>query len=319
MMKAKLLNIAAISALVLGAGAGTALASANGLSTGIFNNLRGQKPDIQISLGLGADLKAALEAGDYEAWVAALGDKEHVFSSIINEDNFDRYAEAWRLKQAGDYEAAAAIYEELGLKGGVGMVKGTMNMDVETRAKMEAAIENTDYAAWKELVGDKGAWAEKITADNFSRYAEAWRLDHDGDHEAAQAIYAELGLDNMGIRKFVGGHNWSMNAEARTELQTAIENRDYATWAELMGDMAPHLTAVVDATNFSRYAEAWELQQEGDFAGAQAIYEELGIETKMKGHMRWDMDDDGDRQAKAGLGIGANAGLKLGLMGGSRH
>ena len=240
MMKAKLLNIAAISALVLGAGAGTALASANGLSVGIFNNFRGQKPDIQINLGLGADLKAALEAGDYQAWVAALGDKEHLLSGIINEDNFDRYA-------------------------------------------------------------------------------EAWRLDRDGDHEAARAIYEDLGLDNMGIRKFVGGNAWNMDAEARVELQAAIENRDYAAWVELMGDMAPHLTAVVDATNFGRYAEAWELQQEGDFAAAKEIYEELGIGMKMKGHMRWDRDDDGDRQAKAGLRVGANAGLKLGLMGGSRH
>jgi hypothetical protein len=75
------------------------------------------------------EVKAAVEAGDYDAFVAALPESSPKLE-VITEDNFDRYQEMHEAKQAGDYETAQEIHEELGLpekgskKRGIGMGRG---------------------------------------------------------------------------------------------------------------------------------------------------------------------------------------------------
>lgn len=63
----------------------------------------------------------------------------------------------------------------------------------EEHEAIEKAIEENDYNAWKELVGEKGI-ANKITEENFAKFAEAHRLMEEGKTEEANAIRAELGL-----------------------------------------------------------------------------------------------------------------------------
>jgi hypothetical protein len=70
-------------------------------------------------------LEAAIEAGDYAAWLQIrqdnnLPNKGRMFQ-VINEDNFDRYAELHVANLAGDTAKADAIRAELGL--GQGMMK----------------------------------------------------------------------------------------------------------------------------------------------------------------------------------------------------
>ncbi len=67
------------------------------------------------------------------------------------------------------------------------------NYTPERHAKMEAAFENNDYAAWKEQMGDRGA-TRKVNEQNFARFAEMHELMEDGKTDEASAIRAELGL-----------------------------------------------------------------------------------------------------------------------------
>lgn len=70
-------------------------------------------------------LEAAIEAGDYDAWVQTREDNNlpmrgRMFQ-VINADNFDKYVELHEANEAGDTEKADAIKAELGL--GQGMQK----------------------------------------------------------------------------------------------------------------------------------------------------------------------------------------------------
>ena len=64
----------------------------------------------------------------------------------------------------------------------------------ERHEAMEQAFETNDYAAWKELMNGKGRVTQVVTADNFSRFAEAHELAENGQLEEAKAVRAELGL-----------------------------------------------------------------------------------------------------------------------------
>ena len=55
-------------------------------------------------------VKAAIEAGDYDAWVEAVGEDCPMLDKI-NEDNFSRFVEAHNYM-----EQARVIFEELGIK-----------------------------------------------------------------------------------------------------------------------------------------------------------------------------------------------------------
>ena len=81
--------------------------------------------------------------------------------------------------------------------------KATMEAEREARqAEMEAkntaiktAIEASDYDAWVEAIGSDNQITQKITADNFSSYVEAYNLQ-----EQAKTILSDLGLEgNMGM------------------------------------------------------------------------------------------------------------------------
>lgn len=70
---------------------------------------------------------------------------------------------------------------------------GRPMMDAETKTKVDAAIKNRDYNAWKAAVGDAPI-ANQVTADNFSKFAEAHELREAGKNEEAKAIMDELGI-----------------------------------------------------------------------------------------------------------------------------
>ena len=64
----------------------------------------------------------------------------------------------------------------------------------ERHTAMTEAMENNDYAAWSELMADRGRVTKVINAENFGLFAEAHRLSEAGDIVGADAIRGELGL-----------------------------------------------------------------------------------------------------------------------------
>jgi DNA-binding transcriptional MerR regulator len=62
-----------------------------------------------------AAVHAALESGDYEAFLAVAGDGPRA-ALIDTEEKFERLAEAHELREAGDREGAREIMDELGFE-----------------------------------------------------------------------------------------------------------------------------------------------------------------------------------------------------------
>ena len=64
--------------------------------------------------------------------------------------------------------------------------------------------------------------------------------------------------------------------ERHTAMMEAMESNNYEAWSELMSGRG-RVVQVINAENFSRFAEARQLARAGDLESADAIREELGI------------------------------------------
>jgi hypothetical protein len=64
--------------------------------------------------------------------------------------------------------------------------------------------------------------------------------------------------------------------ERHEAMEQAFENKDYNAWKELMSEKGK-VSQTVTQENFSRFAEAHQLAQEGRFEEAKQIRQELGL------------------------------------------
>ncbi|MBU1118787.1 hypothetical protein KKH43_02825 [Patescibacteria group bacterium] len=71
---------------------------------------------------------------------------------------------------------------------------------MEQRDEMREAVENGDFAKWKETVESKPKVTDYITEENFSKFSEMHKLMRDGNREEAEKIREELGLPDKGMR-----------------------------------------------------------------------------------------------------------------------
>lgn len=63
----------------------------------------------------------------------------------------------------------------------------------EQRETMRTAIEQRDYNAWKEVLGDRPI-TKKITEDTFATFCDALDKLRNGDKEGAKQLFDQLGL-----------------------------------------------------------------------------------------------------------------------------
>lgn len=82
-----------------------------------------------------------------------------------------------------------------------------LKMNSEKKAQITEVIESGDYAAWVELMGDKGKLYETITEENFDQFREMHQLKMDGNYEEAKVIAQELGIGNMNGRFMKKGYH----------------------------------------------------------------------------------------------------------------
>jgi len=67
------------------------------------------------------------------------------------------------------------------------------NYTQERHDSMTKAFSDKDYNAWKALMNNKGV-TNRITAENFAKFAEAHQLSLDGKTAEATQLRTELGL-----------------------------------------------------------------------------------------------------------------------------
>lgn len=72
----------------------------------------------------------------------------------------------------------------------------------------------------------------------------------------------------------VKGPNYS--EERHEAMERAFENKDYDTWKNLMQGKG-RISQVVNKDNFSKFAEAHELMEQGKAVETQKIRQELGL------------------------------------------
>ncbi len=146
--------------------------------------------------------------------------------------------------------------------------------DFLNKAEIDQALENSDYNAWKSLVGEN-KMSETITEENFSKLVESYNLMKQGDFEGAKALRQELGLKARMNKGFEKGPNYE-------QMVQALENNDYEAWKSIAGDKK--ITETITAENFSKLVEAHNLMKQGDLEGAKAIKDELGLKELKPRH-----------------------------------
>ena len=75
----------------------------------------------------------------------------------------------------------------------------------------------------------------------------------------------------------VKGTNYS--EERHTAMEKAFDSNDYEAWKNLMEGRG-RVTQVINKDNFSKFAEAHRLAENGDIEGSKKIREELGLGLK---------------------------------------
>lgn len=73
-----------------------------------------------------AEMVKAFETNNYEAWKNLMQDRGRV-TEVVNKDNFDKFADAYKLAKNGDLEGAKKIRQDLGL--GLKDGKGRMSKE----------------------------------------------------------------------------------------------------------------------------------------------------------------------------------------------
>ncbi|MDF1497665.1 MAG: hypothetical protein P1P90_06485 [Patescibacteria group bacterium] len=116
---------------------------------------------------------------------------------------------------------------------------------------------------------------------------------------ATSAAYAYQGDPNT------QGPNYS--PERHDAMEQAFDDNDYNAWKEQMNGRG-RVTEVVNADNFSRFAEAHALAESGDLEGSKAIRAELGLGLH---------DGSGQGRKGSGQGKGMGQGNRSGARDGS--
>lgn len=130
-----------------------------------------------------ANISAAILDDDYETWASLVTDES--LKAQINASNFDTFAEAYRLLQQGELEAADLLKKQLALK-------EEFQLTNAKSALIGDAIARRDYSAWRELVGEN--YAKVVNETNFTTYAKLVDASQKGRLNQATRLQYSLGL-----------------------------------------------------------------------------------------------------------------------------
>jgi len=128
-------------------------------------------------------IAAAILNNDYATWSSLVSDEK--LKTKVNASNFSQYTTAYQLLQQGKVEEADLIKKQLALK------QNFVAVAVKSQ-EIDNAINANDYNAWRAIVGSDAE--SKVTSDNFTTYAEAYRLIKQGDLWEANKIKRTIDL-----------------------------------------------------------------------------------------------------------------------------
>ena len=151
-------------------------------------------------------------------------------------------------------------------------------VDSEKHEAVKTAVDENNYTAFVEAVGEDARILETINEENFSAFVEAKTLMQEGDRENARVI-----LDELGVEKHFGHKRGKFHdSEKHEAMRAAVEAEDYNAFVAAVGEEAPILETITEE-NFPTFVEIHELRAAGDKEGARALAEELGLQY-YRGH-----------------------------------
>ncbi len=122
-------------------------------------------------------IEGAILKNDYKQWSELVNDDS--LKSQVNETNFAKFSEAYRLLQKGRLDEADIIKKSLGLK------KDFTTATQKSKA-INFAIKSNDYAAWRGIVGENVE--PSVNADNFKKYTLMYTLILKGQIDQAERV-----------------------------------------------------------------------------------------------------------------------------------
>lgn len=212
------------------------------------------------SLGKGArvmnsdNVKKAIEAGDYNAFIQALKANNITAPRLINmtQDKFNSLVTVYKQSEqkSANMQARKQQIQQAIQNKDYNAWKQAMTVNISqdkfnnlvasyqkreqnlaeinaTKQKIDQAIQNNDYNAWLQAItvnGKAPKIAEKITQDNFATYAKLQQVIKAKDWTTAKTLSAELGINmpakNPGFRGFgKGTMRPSLNITGRNNKQ----------------------------------------------------------------------------------------------------
>jgi len=137
------------------------------------------------------EIKAARQAviaGDYEAWAKAMENHPRA-EELVNKETFNKLAQAYALKEAGDFAGAKEIIEELGLLQDMRPYRGYV---IEQFQLARQAVLDENYEAWAEIANQLPNADEIVNEDVFATLVEAYHLREAGDYKGARELMKQL-------------------------------------------------------------------------------------------------------------------------------
>lgn len=121
----------------------------------------------------------------------------------LNNNEEEAVMEAHMLREAGDYEGAKRVLQEVGINRGPQNERGRAVRD---------AVEANDYAAFQVAIQNT-PFADTMTQESFDVLVQAHALREAGDFEGAQTLFDGAHIQgpfHMGGHIGGRGHHWGM-------------------------------------------------------------------------------------------------------------
>jgi hypothetical protein len=131
----------------------------------------------------------------------------------LTDTQISAFEQAHELRKEGDRDAAREVIMDAGIDmETMQEVRKAMHEHrKEMRTAIDEAVEDNDYAAFREAVEGSPIGDIVTSEDDFERFSQAHSLRMEGEHEAAREIMEDLGFEPKGKMK---GHR-GMHGEHR--------------------------------------------------------------------------------------------------------
>lgn len=118
-----------------------------------------------------------------------------------------------------------------------------------------------------------------LSETEIEAFEEARELRKNGDKSGARDVLIDAGID-LETMQLVREAMHEHREEMRSAMDIAVEEKDFAAFKEAIVG-SPLADIITSEADFEQFIEARKLREDGEFAEAREIMEELGFDNGM--------------------------------------